>query len=110
MDEPMIPPPRLLLASHSPRRQQLLRDAGFDFVVEPANINENEFPRHVTPSEVALHLARAKARVVAERFPEDVTLAARTRWLSSASASSASPQTPAMRARSFSSSRARRTS
>jgi septum formation protein len=74
----MIPPPRLLLASRSPRRQQLLRDAGYDFLVQPAAIDENEFPRQLAPSEVALHLARTKARDVAERFPQDVTLAADT--------------------------------
>jgi len=34
---------RLVLASASPRRQQLLREAGYEFAVSPANIDEDSY-------------------------------------------------------------------
>jgi septum formation protein len=78
--EPTAPssPPRLILASASPRRQSLLREAGFEFEVHPANIDEENYPPNLLPPDVALHLAVAKADVVAREFPGDVTLAADT--------------------------------
>lgn len=73
-----IPVPRLILASASPRRQALLREAGYDFIVEPANIDEETYPAGMLPIELAGYLADQKARAVAERFPADVVLAADT--------------------------------
>jgi septum formation protein len=52
--------PRLILASESPRRADLLREAGFSFEVLPAQIDESPLPVE-TPSEMTLRLARAKA-------------------------------------------------
>jgi septum formation protein len=71
-------PRRLVLASASPRRQQLLRDAGYDFIVEPANVNEENFPPNIYPIELAMLLAHEKADAVAPRFVNDVILAADT--------------------------------
>jgi len=73
-----LPGPRLILASASPRRQDLLRDAGFAFDVDPAEIDESVFPASLLPSQVTMFLAEAKARAVAARHPEDVVLAADT--------------------------------
>jgi len=70
--------PRLILASASPRRQQLLRDAGYDFVVRPADIHENECPYGLLPVELARHLSMLKAAAVSPHFPHDVVLAADT--------------------------------
>ena len=72
------PPPRLVLASASPRRQELLRDAGYTFVVAPADIDESAYPPDLSPGDIAEFLAVAKAHAVAERFPDDVILAADT--------------------------------
>src|SRR5205823_2846385 len=72
------PSPRLILASASPRRQTILRDAGYDFVVHPANINEETFSLGQLPSEVAQHLALAKADAVSALYPDDVVLGADT--------------------------------
>jgi septum formation protein len=71
---------RLVLASASPRRQQLLRDAGYEFVIEPANVDEDDFPQRILPADVALHLARQKVRKVSRTngFKTDVVLAADT--------------------------------
>ena len=73
-----MPPPRLILASASPRRQELLREAGYTFVVSPADIDETDHPPGLPPGGVALYLAERKAQVAAARFPEDVVLAADT--------------------------------
>ncbi|MEA2710062.1 MAG: nucleoside triphosphate pyrophosphatase [Phycisphaerales bacterium] len=69
---------RFILASASPRRQTLLRDAGYEFDVDPADINEEDYPQGMLPSAIALRLAEAKARAVAARHPEDAILAADT--------------------------------
>ena len=70
--------PRLVLASASPRRQQLLRDAGYAFIVSPADIDESSYPANLSAGDIAEFLAAAKARVVAALFPDDVVLAADT--------------------------------
>ena len=57
--------PRLILASESPRRADLLREAGFTFEVFPARIDESPLPAE-TPAEMALRLARLKALATAK--------------------------------------------
>jgi septum formation protein len=69
---------RLILASSSPRREELLREAGFTFEIDPADIDEEAIPAGMSPSDVARYLAEAKAKAVAARHPEDVVLAADT--------------------------------
>ena len=68
---------RLVLASASPRRQELLREAGYEFTVFPADIDEEIYP-NLLPLELARHLSFEKAKAVAGRFPHDVVLAADT--------------------------------
>jgi len=68
---------RLVLASASPRRSQLLREAGYEFAVFPANIDEDSH-LNLMPIELARHLSFEKAKAVAARFPHDVVLAADT--------------------------------
>jgi septum formation protein len=73
-----VPGPRLILASASPRRQDLLRESGYEFTVDAADIDEANVPHGLAPSALAERLAIAKARAVATRHPEDVVLAADT--------------------------------
>jgi septum formation protein len=68
----------LILASASPRRAALLRDAGYAFAVDPADVDEDRYPGTPLPRELALLLAQSKARHVAQRHPGDVVLAADT--------------------------------
>ncbi|MGH9567678.1 MAG: Maf family protein [Candidatus Angelobacter sp.] len=53
----------LILASASPRRQELLRNAGIAFTVRPANIPETPLPGE-SPKTYAERLAREKAEAV----------------------------------------------
>lgn len=73
-----MPGPRLILASASPQRQSLLREAGYEFIVNPADINEDNHPPRLLPHELARYLANAKAEAIARQFPDDIVLAADT--------------------------------
>jgi septum formation protein len=70
--------PRLILASASPRRRELLHQAGYDFLVHPADIDEDDYPPQILPADLALRLASQKAAAIADQFPDDVVLAADT--------------------------------
>lgn len=67
----------LVLASASPRRTELLREAGLAHRVVVADVTEHEDPAS-DPREMVLHNARLKARAVAEREPDAVVLGADT--------------------------------
>lgn len=70
---------RLILASASPRRAELLRSAGFEFDVMPADVDET--PAAGEPAEAyTLRVARDKGRAVAQRVSgkDAVVLAADT--------------------------------
>jgi septum formation protein len=67
----------LVLASASPRRQELLRNARFVFKVHPAHINEDPLPGEI-PEECAQRLAREKARAVLAQRHDDIILGADT--------------------------------
>ncbi len=69
--------PMLVLASASPRRQELLRNAGINFEVLPAHIPENALPGEAA-KDCAERLAREKALVVARQRPQDCVLGADT--------------------------------
>ncbi|MDX9726128.1 MAG: Maf family nucleotide pyrophosphatase [Bacteroidales bacterium] len=51
---------RIILASKSPRRQELLKDLGFRFDVEVLDWNE-DYPSGLKGNEIAMYLARRKA-------------------------------------------------
>jgi septum formation protein len=67
----------LVLASASPRRAELLRNAGIAFIVEPAHVPEQPFPDEL-PLQYAQRLAREKAQVISAKHPDNVVLAADT--------------------------------
>lgn len=67
----------LVLASASPRRQELLRAAGIAFTVQPADIDETPL-RDESPRECAERLAREKALTVFQSHPQDYVLGADT--------------------------------
>jgi septum formation protein len=67
----------LILASSSPRRQELLREIGIPFQVHAANINEDQRPGEA-PMAYALRLAREKAQAVFAQYPQSYVLGADT--------------------------------
>jgi septum formation protein len=67
----------LILASASPRRQELLREAGIPIEVHPADIVEVQ-KEGEAPLDYALRLAREKAEAIAQRFPGRFVLGADT--------------------------------
>jgi len=69
--------PELILASSSPRRQELLREIGIPFQVHAANINEDQIAGEA-PIAYALRLAQEKAQAVAEQYPQSYVLGADT--------------------------------
>lgn len=60
---------RLILASASPRRAEILRDAGFSFEVTAAQVDETRVPRETAAGYVE-RLASNKARLVAQLVKE----------------------------------------
>lgn len=71
-------PPRFILASASPRRQELLASAGYEFDVVAPNVDESAYPTGMLPGAIAVHLSEAKAKAVAAIHPDCVILAADT--------------------------------
>jgi septum formation protein len=67
----------LVLASASPRRQELLRNAGIAFEVQPVHIPEDPLPGEAA-RDCAERLAREKALAVARQRPQDCVLGADT--------------------------------
>ena len=68
---------RLILASASPRRADLLREAGYAFDVQPADVDETALANE-PPAAYVGRVARLKARTVAAGHPGRVVLAADT--------------------------------
>lgn len=69
--------PRLVLASASPRRAELLRAAGYTFSIDVADLDESVQAGEL-PEAYVRRLAIAKARCVVVRHPESVVLGADT--------------------------------
>ena len=68
----------LILASSSPRRAKLLKDAGLDFIIEPSLLDESIDEEKFKPSELVLELAKLKALQVALKYPNDIVIGADT--------------------------------
>ncbi|MCG7454135.1 Maf family protein [Corynebacterium tuberculostearicum] len=65
---------RLILASQSPSRASILRGAGVEPVLEPADIDERSLEASLAghpPADIVAALATAKAEKVAERYPTE---------------------------------------
>ena len=67
----------LILASASPRRADLLREAGIDFEIQPAHVDEEVQPGEA-PESYVRRVAEAKGRAVSERAAGRHVLAADT--------------------------------
>ena len=69
--------PSVILASKSPRRRYLLKQAGINFVVVPSQIDESKIWMK-KPEEYVKKLAEAKANDVAYKYPDSWVIGADT--------------------------------
>ena len=67
---------KIILASNSPRRKELLEQAGIDFEVKSADVEE--ITNKTLADEVVIELSQLKARAVAKDNPGRIVLAADT--------------------------------
>jgi septum formation protein len=68
---------KLILASTSPRRQYLMREAGFAFTVEKP-LSDETYPPELPATEVARYLATQKAESFRMKIHDEVVLTADT--------------------------------
>jgi septum formation protein len=68
---------KIVLASQSPRRRELLALMGVVFDVIPSNFDE-KLDESRTPDEVAIELAVGKASTVAEQYPDCIVIGSDT--------------------------------
>ena len=66
-----------ILASASPRREELLRSVGLKFKIIPAHVNE-DYKKGESPQEHVKRLARDKALAIAHKYPNAWVLGADT--------------------------------
>jgi septum formation protein len=73
---------RLILGSSSPARRWLLERAGYQFVVQPADIDEPTHAGYPSPRQLVQHIAWLKASAIVPQVEEGVVLTADTvAWL-----------------------------
>lgn len=69
---------KLILASQSPRRRELLGQMGLtDFAIIPA-VGEEHIPQHLPPAQVVEELSRQKALEIAAQHPDAIVIGADT--------------------------------
>ena len=73
----MVPSARMILASESPRRRELLDAVGVPFRVVPSGVDEIPHPGE-SPSRFVRRAALDKGEAVAERYPSSFILSADT--------------------------------
>lgn len=68
---------RIVLASGSPRRREIMEKYNIDLIVEKSNVDEN-INRGETPEQISMSLSLIKALDVSNRFPKDIVIGADT--------------------------------
>ncbi|MGZ4037939.1 MAG: Maf family protein, partial [Bacteroidia bacterium] len=66
-------PYQLILGSASPRRQELLKSLGFEFMNKPVNADES-YPSDLLAQDIPLYLAEKKAHAYPEPLQENELL------------------------------------
>ncbi len=70
--------PKIILASQSPRRAEILSQIKVPFSVVPSSFDEDSFPYDQNPESYVRELAENKAEVVSKAHPESIVIAADT--------------------------------
>lgn len=69
--------PSIILASKSPRRQELLKLMDVDFRIVLKEVDES-YPEHLSPEEIAVYIAAKKAEAFDEEIGDEIVLTADT--------------------------------
>ena len=69
---------KIILASASPRRKDILRMINLKFKVHPSNFNESSIPIYKDPVRYCSKLAIEKAKVVSNKYPNSYIISADT--------------------------------
>lgn len=77
MDDSALVKTQIILASSSPRRQEMLRNLGLDFLIHPSGADES-VDDGLKPSEVVELLAVRKASDVASKYSEGLVIGSDT--------------------------------
>ncbi|MDI9342327.1 MAG: Maf family nucleotide pyrophosphatase [Sediminibacterium sp.] len=67
-------PYQIILGSASPRRQELLKSLGFDFLNKPIKADESKWPVDLQAQEIPIYLAELKADAYPDELKEDEIL------------------------------------
>lgn len=67
-------PYKLILGSASPRRQDLLKSLGFEFLNKPVKVDETLWPKELEAQEIPIFLAELKADAYEEPLKENELL------------------------------------
>lgn len=73
----MIDLPKIVLASGSPRRKEILNSVGWEFTSQSPDIDESEHEAE-SPEDYVVRLAREKAGAIAHAHPGEIVLGADT--------------------------------
>jgi septum formation protein len=76
-DQTMVELPKIVLASGSPRRSEILTSVGWEFTKTVPNIDESEREGE-SPESYVQRLAQEKADAVSHQYPDSIVLAADT--------------------------------
>ena len=68
---------KIILASQSPRRAEILRMIGVSFRVESSNIYE-EMNQKIEHNEIAINISKAKAEKISHKYPNNIIIGADT--------------------------------
>jgi len=68
---------KIILASQSPRRKQLLEKSGLDLIIHPSDVDEESIP-FSDPVTYAKNLSRLKADHIKKRYPDNWIIGADT--------------------------------
>ena len=68
---------KIILASQSPRRAEILRMIGVSFKVESSNIHE-EINQKIKQNEIPINLSKAKAEKISHKYPDKIIIGADT--------------------------------
>ena len=69
--------PPIILASKSPRRQELMKLLGIDFRVVLKDVDES-YPEELSPAEIAVYISERKAHAFDENISNEVVITADT--------------------------------